>query len=134
VKTKNLKQFDIIIVCAALADYLPKKQKGKIPSGKQKLQLELLPAPKVLPYIRKKASKATIIAFKVEKNKEQVIPRSLALLKKHNLDFAIGNSISSFGADETTIWLINKQGKSIKKRGDKEYLADQIFNTILKTG
>ena len=34
-KSKGVKQFDSIIVCAAIANYIPKKQKGKIPSGKE---------------------------------------------------------------------------------------------------
>ena len=32
-------KFDIIIICAALADYIPKKTKGKIPSGKNSIKV-----------------------------------------------------------------------------------------------
>ena len=36
-KNNRVKHFDSIIVCAAIANYIPKKQRGKIPSGNRKI-------------------------------------------------------------------------------------------------
>lgn len=126
---KNLK-FDSIIVCAAIADYYLKKQKGKIPSGKDKLNLELSPTPKIIQKIRSIAPKSKLIAFKVEQNKDNLEEKAYQLLKKHQLDFVIANTISAFGKDENEILIIDKEGKSIHKKGKKEELANYILNTI----
>jgi len=126
----NKKTFDVIIVCAAIADYLPKKKKGKIPSGKNKLDIELSPAPKIIQKIRKGAPKSKIIAFKVEENKKDLKREALKLLIKNKLDAVVANTISAFGTDENEILIINKKRKSITKKGRKEKLAGYILDTI----
>jgi len=130
VRKTYLKKFDIIVVCAAISDYIPKKQKGKIKSGKDKLIIELRPASKILPIVCKKTSKTIIVGFKVEDKKENLKKESLDLLKKHKLDFVVGNTISGFSSDENQIWIFNKSGKSVSKKGKKEELAQFILNRI----
>jgi phosphopantothenoylcysteine decarboxylase/phosphopantothenate--cysteine ligase len=129
-KTKKLNQFDIIIICAALSDYITKKQKGKIPSGKDKLVLDMHPAPKIISILRKKAPKAKIVGFKVEEKKDKLKEKSMNLLKDNKLDFVVGNTISGFSSDENEIWIFNKKEKSINKKGKKEILADYILDSI----
>jgi len=126
----NKKTFDVIIVCAAIADYLPKRKKGKIPSGKNKLDIELSPAPKIIQKIRKGAPKSKIIAFKVEENKKDLKREALKLLIKNKLDAVVANTISAFGTDENEILIIDKKRKSITKKGRKEKLAGYILDTI----
>ena len=130
VKTKKLKRFDIIILCAALSDYIPKKQKGKIPSGKDKLVVEMHPAPKIIPILRKRAPKTKIVGFKVEEKKDKLKEKSMNLLKNNKLDFVIGNTISGFSSDKNEIEIFNNKGKSANKKGKKEILVDYILNSI----
>jgi phosphopantothenoylcysteine decarboxylase/phosphopantothenate--cysteine ligase len=130
VKTRKLNQFDIIIVCAAISDYIPKKQKGKIPSRKEKLVVEMDPAPRIIPILRKKAPKAKIVGFKVEEKKDKIKEKAMTLLKNNKLDLVIGNTISGFSSDENEIWIFNKKGKSINKKGKKEILTDYILDLI----
>jgi phosphopantothenoylcysteine decarboxylase/phosphopantothenate--cysteine ligase len=130
-KSYNLKKFNAIIICAALSDYLPIKQKGKIPSGKKKLTVEMAPAPKIIENLRIKAPKSKIIGFKVEESNKKLKEKSLNLLKKNSLDYVIGNTISGFNKDENEIWIINKMGKTLYKKGNKEILADYILNTVI---
>ena len=130
VKTKNLKKFDVIILCAALSDYIPKKQRGKIPSGKDKLVIEMSPSPKIIANLRIKAPNSKIIGFKVEENAVKLKEKARNLLKKNNLDDVIANTISGFDKDENEIWIIDKKGKSIHKKGKKEQLTNHILDTI----
>ena len=127
---RNLKEFDVIILCAALSDYIQKKQKGKIPSGKEKFVLEMFPATKIISNIRKKAPKSKIIGFKVEENKTNLKEKAMNLLKKNNLDFVVANLIAGFNYDQNEIWIFDKKGKSIYKKGKKEKLADYILDII----
>lgn len=130
VKTKDLKKFDVIILCAAISDYIPKKQKGKIPSGKNKLVIEMSPAPKIISSLRKKSPKSKIIGFKVEENTVKLKIKARDILNKNNLDFVVANTISGFGKDKNEIWIIDKKGKCTHKKGDKEQLANHILDSI----
>ena len=129
-KSKAIEKLDAIIICAALSDYIPKKQKGKISSEKDKLILEIPAAPKIIAGLRKKAPKSKIIGFKVEEKSDIIKEKATALLKKNNLDIVIANTISGFGKDENEIWIIDKKGKTINKKGKKEQLANYILDTI----
>jgi phosphopantothenoylcysteine decarboxylase/phosphopantothenate--cysteine ligase len=130
VKNKDLKKFDIIIICAALSDYIPKKQKGKIPSQQKNLTIKMQPAEKIISLIRKKTPKSKIIGYKVEEKNTTLKKKAIELLKKNNLDFVIGNTISGFEKDINEIWIIDKKGNGVHKKGKKEELADHILNTI----
>ena len=125
-----LKQFDIIIICAALSDYIPKKQKGKISSYKEKIVLEMFPAPKIVSRLRKKAPRSKIIGFKVEESIKEIKEKAMNLLKKNDLDFVVANLISGFNVDENKIWILDKKGKFIHKKGKKDELADYILDMV----
>lgn len=127
---RDLKIFDYIILCAALSDYIPKKHKGKIKSGKEKLVLELFSAPKIISIIRKKAPLAKIIGFKAEEKKANLKAKAMNLLNKNNLDYVVANLIYGFNKNQNEIWIFNKKGKSYYKKGKKEELADYILDII----
>ena len=127
---KNLIQFDDIIVCAAIANYIPKKQNGKIPSGKPTLSIDWSQAPVVLESLRRQFSKAKIIAFKTEEKKQNVRRRTRELLTKYHLDGAIGNTLDGFGGEVNEILLLTKKGKGVWKKGKKEELASDILDML----
>jgi len=129
-KNKNLKTYDIIIVCAALSDYIPKKQKGKISSGKDRLIVEFSKAQKIISEIRKKSPNSKIVGFKLEEKKEKLEERGFELLKKNNLDFVVANTLSGFKNDVNEILIINKKGKSIHKKAKKSELASYILDMV----
>ena len=131
VRQEHIQRFDVIILCAALADYIPRTVKGKIKSGKTPLVLTFDPAEKVLPIIRKKASKAKIIAFKAEASKATIINHSRQLLNRYTLDLVIGNTVKGFGSETNEIAFVTKKGKSSWKKGSKEKLAAAILDTII---
>ncbi|MCK5492085.1 MAG: hypothetical protein KAJ14_03125, partial [Candidatus Omnitrophica bacterium] len=59
--------FDAIIHTAAVSDYkVVKASRGKIPSGKEVLDLELIPTEKIIKRIRRLAKKTLLIQFKME--------------------------------------------------------------------
>jgi len=130
IKTGKLKQFDSIIVCAALANYRPVRYKGKIPSGKKELVVTMTAAPRVIQKLKSGAPGAQLIAFKVEQNKTTVEQKSYELLKDTKLDFVIGNTVAAFGKDESEIWIIDTKGKGVYKKGKKEELAKYILDNV----
>jgi len=130
IEKKDLKRFDVIIVCAALSDYAPKKQKGKIKSGKEKLVIELSPTPKIIPKIKHKSPKSKIIGFKVEDKRDSLIDKAKELLRNNNIDYVVANTITGFARDDNDIWIIDKKGKSVYKKGNKEELAEYILDSV----
>jgi phosphopantothenoylcysteine decarboxylase/phosphopantothenate--cysteine ligase len=126
----NKGNFDIIFICAAIANYIPKKHKGKISSGRNSLELELFPAPSIIETIRAVKAKSKIIAFKLEENKKNLKEKSYQLLKKYKIDFVIANTVSAFEKDENDIMIIDKRGDSKNKKGKKEDLANYILDLI----
>jgi phosphopantothenoylcysteine synthetase/decarboxylase len=120
----------MIIVCAALANYVPKKYKGKIPSGTEKLRIECSPAPIVLQILRSKAPNATIIAFKAEEKKQDVRRKAVQLLQKYHLDGVIGNTLTVFGSDTAEILILKRKGQGVWMKGKKENLANSIFDKM----
>jgi phosphopantothenoylcysteine decarboxylase/phosphopantothenate--cysteine ligase len=131
-KSKKVEKFDIIIICAALADYMPKKTKGKIPSGKKELVIECLPAPKIIKNIRKIAPKSKLIGFKVEDSKNKLEEKAFDLLKNNNLDLVVANKIIGFDSEVNEIEIIDKKKKIMHFKGKKEILADSILDSIIK--
>lgn len=129
-KDKRVKQFDSVIVCAAIANYIPKKQKGKIPSGKGTLTIDCFQAPVVLQTLRSQFPHGKIIAFKTEEQKKNITGRTRQMLCKYHLDGAIGNTLAGFGGEYNEILLLTKKGKSTWKKGKKEELASLILDMV----
>lgn len=126
----KVKHFDGIVVCAAIANYVPKKQKGKIPSGKDTLFIMFTRAPIILEALRLQAPDARLIAFKTEEKRATVKRKTLELLKKYHLDGAVGNTLKGFGETDNEILLLTRKGKSTWKKGKKEELASVILDLL----
>ncbi|MBU2250672.1 MAG: phosphopantothenoylcysteine decarboxylase, partial [Candidatus Omnitrophica bacterium] len=91
VKTKG---FDFIIHMAAVSDYkLKASWPGKIASGRKSLDLKLIPAEKIIVKIRKLAPKSTLIQFKLEASRKQLIDKAYQSLRKSKSDFVVANSL-----------------------------------------
>ncbi|MFA7677286.1 MAG: phosphopantothenoylcysteine decarboxylase [Candidatus Omnitrophota bacterium] len=92
-------KFDAIIHTAAVSDYCPKNTfKGKAPSGKSKLRLELVPLPKVITSMRRLAPKAKIIQFKLQANRKNLIQAAFRSLKENKSDFVVANSLKDLSS------------------------------------
>jgi phosphopantothenoylcysteine decarboxylase/phosphopantothenate--cysteine ligase len=129
-KEPRVKRFDSIIVCAAIANYLPKRFKGKIPSGKETLSIHCTAAPIILQTLRSKVPHATLVAYKTEKKKQNVKRMTQQLLKKYHLDAAVGNTLAGFGGERNEILIFPKKGNSSWKKGKKEELASFILDLV----
>jgi phosphopantothenoylcysteine decarboxylase/phosphopantothenate--cysteine ligase len=132
-KTKR-DSYDIIIVCAGISDYtIPKTLTGKLPSGKSKLELKLIPTTKIIELIRKKAPKSILVGFKAEANQpeKKIIENAHGRLSKWKLDMIVANDITKTKTKTNEIIIITPNRKQIKIQGKKETLADTIFDSIL---
>jgi len=128
--TRDIDNFDVIIICAAISDFIPKKINGKISSDEKNLILKMVPAPKIINMLRVKAPNSKIVGFKLGVEYDKLISKSHNLLNKNNLDFVIANKISGINNDKNEIWIIDKKGNQVHKTGSKGHLADFILDFI----
>ena len=98
VKTELKKKFDIVIMAAAVADYVPiKPSKNKIKSSKNEIKISLKKVPKIIDQIKKYQKNVLLVGFKAETNltKNQLIKSAQKKLKESSSDMIIANDIGS---------------------------------------
>jgi len=98
VKSELKKKFDIVIMAAAVADYIPTIQsKNKMKSSKSRINISLKKAPKIIDQIRKYQKNVLLVGFKAETNltKNQLIKSAKKKLKESSADIIIANDIGS---------------------------------------
>src|SRR5436309_1362355 len=124
---------DICLVPAAVSDFTPaKKPKGKIPSRKGGLTLELEPTPKLLAHFRKGTRKA-LVGFKAEAavGESELKTKAMVLAKEADLDFVVANDVSQVKGDATAITIFDRKGHSESFEGSKALAAERIWRAIL---
>ena len=92
------KKFDIVIMAAAIADYIPvKASKNKIKSSKSELRINLKKSPKIIDQIKKYQKSVFLVGFKAEANvsKNQLIKSAQKKLRDSSSDMIIANDIGS---------------------------------------
>ncbi len=130
-KILKSRSFDAIIHMAAVSDYkLRSAYPAKIPSGRQALNLKLIPAEKIIAKIRKLAPASTLIQFKLEANRKGLIDKAYKSLLKNRSDFVVANCLKDMRLGYKA-FLIDRQKKVIKIRS-KKALARTLNRLIIK--
>jgi len=134
----DLKKIDIFFSAAAVGDFKPEKQNGKISSKQESLILKLSPTPKIIDYVKQKFPNAKIIGFKAESKitKAELIKRAQKSLNEHKLDLVIANFIDKpdqgFASDTNIIHIIQKDGTAIEyPKKSKRELAKDILDLLI---
>ncbi len=94
----KFKDADIAIMCAAVADYTPKKvSESKIKKSKEIPEIELVPTKDILAALgESKNDQQVLIGFALETNNEEF--NAQKKLQNKNLDFIVLNSLNDKGA------------------------------------
>ena len=123
---------EMVLVPAALADYAPEPQPGKIPSGKKELTLSLKAVPKVLEAIRKK--KVKLIAFKAEHGvgEAELVKRAKAKLDSIPLEMIVANDLQDVKPGETKVIMLRQNGRRSKACGSKASVANDVLDEALR--
>ncbi|CAD8083793.1 unnamed protein product [Paramecium sonneborni] len=122
---KELKLQLIVYLASAVSDYYIPKQmmaQHKI-QAQDKLNLELMPVPKILGLIREIYQEATIISFKLETDQEILNKKILESMKKYNLEYCVGNLLQN---RRDQIVIFNK-GQFIEIQRHKDEIEEQII-------
>ncbi|MDI6855182.1 MAG: bifunctional phosphopantothenoylcysteine decarboxylase/phosphopantothenate--cysteine ligase CoaBC [Candidatus Thermoplasmatota archaeon] len=130
-KLKNLASYNVIICPAAISDYIPKKEAGKLSSEKKHLLLSLTQAPKILELIRKDYKKY-LVGFKLESNvsREVLLERAYRKLKSEKLDLIVANDLKNISHESSEVLIIDRNKNFIFVKDRKEKIADRILDKI----
>lgn len=122
---------DVCIVPAAISDFAPTKERGKISSRGGRVSLDLAPTPKVLPALRKGAK--VLVGFKAESgvSDKELRSRAIALLKEAGLDLIVANDVSRVRRERTSILILDRNGRSEAFEGSKALAAERIWRAVL---
>ncbi len=98
VKKELKNKFDIVIMAAAVSDYIPKNPSAKkIKSSKMDLSISLKKAPKIIDHVKKMQKNVLLVGFKAETNvtNAQLIKSAKKKLKESSSDMIIANDIGT---------------------------------------
>ncbi len=124
---KGKKQYDVVIVPAALSDFIPTQVKGKLDSS-EAISLKMKKAPKIIDSIRKK-HKGLLYSFKLGSkiSDKELIKKAKELLKKS--DCVIANYSEALGSKKNKIAIVDKDNVEWIK-GTKKELSKTILEKI----
>ncbi len=127
------KKFDIVIMAAAIADYIPEKRKRlKIKSSSKYITIKLRRAPKIINQIRKIQKDVFLVGFKAEANLSQKKLESEARkkIRESDADLIIANDIGKIkyknNPDKNEILIVDKSETKYSGWKKKETLAKMI--------
>ena len=128
-KIKKLGKYDAILVPAALSDFIPIKNKGKISSDKIP-EIKLKRAKKCIEMIRRKHN-GILCTFKLESGLKDndLIEKGKNLLKIS--DFVIANHSDVLGNEKTRLAIITKKD-TIWIENSKNIASKSILKEIAK--
>ncbi|MFX0016075.1 MAG: bifunctional phosphopantothenoylcysteine decarboxylase/phosphopantothenate--cysteine ligase CoaBC [Promethearchaeota archaeon] len=124
------------ISVAAVVDYRPEYQPGKIPSKQSGLEIKLIPTIKIIENIRQNFSKLHIIAYKAEVgvSEEELLKRGRDFLEKFNLDMVCANWVGEpekgFISKTNDIFVIRPNNPPIHLKGSKMMIGERIADII----
>lgn len=130
------------VSAAAVLDYTPaKKEDSKMASGKEYLEVKLIPTIKIIEEARKAHKDLLIVGFKVESgvSDEELASRARAKIDAGICDLVVANDEQrkgvAFGTDTNAVLIVGKNNysKSVDlapKREIARYIVDEIVGTL----
>jgi phosphopantothenoylcysteine decarboxylase / phosphopantothenate---cysteine ligase len=128
----------IVILTAAMADFMPDKMKEGKTKSNQSFDVKLIPTEKLSDFIKTKNNSSIFVVYKAEwgVSREVLIERAMKKMKEVDADFAIANDLSEegagFGTDTNHVLLVRPDGKVRYMKGLKTYIAYEIVIHLYK--
>jgi phosphopantothenoylcysteine decarboxylase/phosphopantothenate--cysteine ligase len=134
VKKELRKKFDVVILAAAVSDFIPKNSNSKIKSSRS-TTIKLIRAPKIIDHIRK-IHKGILIGFKAEANvsKKELVSKARKKLKESGANFMVANDIGSGynNSDYNEVFLVDSNNVVKTGRKTKAKIVKIIRKNIEK--
>ncbi|HEV8404835.1 MAG TPA: bifunctional phosphopantothenoylcysteine decarboxylase/phosphopantothenate--cysteine ligase CoaBC [Nitrososphaera sp.] len=113
-------KYDIAIMAAAVADFMPaKKSEKKIDTRAGKVELSLVATKKIIDEVKKKSKGTFLVAFKADYNVPDsvLVERAYKKLQECDADIVVANDLgrkgSEAGSDRNEVFIVDKKRKII---------------------
>jgi phosphopantothenoylcysteine decarboxylase / phosphopantothenate---cysteine ligase len=124
----------ILIMTAAVSDFMPKETSGEKIEKSEELLLKLARTPDILSEIGKRKDRPFIVGFAAETG--QRLGKARGKLRVKNMDLIVFNDVteagSGFDADTNKVTLMDKEKEIELPLLDKGEVADAILNRIVE--
>lgn len=116
---------------AAVADYLPQRNAGKMSSDAESMTLHFTRAPKLIDGLRRLAPDAVLVGFKLTAGatEEKRVAAAQALRQRARLDLVLVNDAKRLGEAEHEAFLVGADGIRMRLTG-KVAIAEGLARTL----
>ncbi|PWI48853.1 hypothetical protein CEE45_04655 [Candidatus Heimdallarchaeota archaeon B3_Heim] len=127
---------DGLISVAAVADYQPTFQQGKIPSRQNELSISLKPTMKIVKTIRNEFPSLFIVTYKAEVgiSKKKLISRAAQFLEENKVNIVcanwVGEANKGFVSKTNELFIVRDQQEVLELKGSKQTLGHELANII----
>ncbi|MBI2482920.1 NUDIX domain-containing protein [Candidatus Uhrbacteria bacterium] len=126
---------DLLFMAAAVADYTPIPEEGKIASDAGELTIRMVRNPKILPQLRGRFGKETfLVGFKLLSgaSREQLITAAREQLRKCRTNLCVANDQQLVTRDRHPIIVVTPEGGAINFDGSAEEVAEALVAFVLQ--
>lgn len=122
---------DIVIVAAAVSDYLVSAYSNEKIRSSDELKIPLEKAPKVINQIKQWSPHVFLVGFKllIDASDEELVSRALKTMNQSHADIVIANNLTSLERGEHEVLIVEKSGEFKKV---KQKLAEHIIQRVLQ--
>lgn len=122
-------RFDAVIHSAAVSDYITVKPlKGKYPSRKKNMRLNLVPAEKIITMIRARAPSSVLVQFKLEAKRKGLIAAALESMRRNKSDCCVANAYADLKASYKSFLVSCNQ--EVIECNSKELMSEYLFRLL----
>ncbi|MCB9664059.1 MAG: NUDIX domain-containing protein [Alphaproteobacteria bacterium] len=125
---------DALLMAAAVADYAPRAEEGKLPSSADKLVLRLHRTPKLLATLRARCGPDTrLVGFKLLSGvtREELETVARAQLEDRELDLVVANDLAELGGATHPVLLVGRGGTR-RVEGLRDEVADAVVDAVMQ--
>lgn len=132
-RMEEYKNYDVIIVPAALPDFKPVKVDGKIKSLREFKEVKYTENPKFLKELRKTYN-GFLVGFKAESgvSEEELIRRARERMKEYSLDIVVANLLEDVKPESTRAFIIFDDDFE-RVEGSKDKVAKRIIEIVVES-
>jgi phosphopantothenoylcysteine synthetase/decarboxylase len=126
------KHYAVVVHAAAVADYRPKfLVKSKLPSGRNRMTLELVPTPKLIEHIKKVSPKTFLIGFKLETSRgiAALQHQSQRLIASAGCDLVVANRIRN----GYRAIIVDKKNHIVSRASSRQNLVKHLTKILEKS-
>ena len=123
----------VLIHAAAVADFIPDRARGKIPSDQEELILRLKRAEKIVDFIKTWNPAIHLVKFKLEshRTREELLRIAMASGRRSGADWVVANDTRTVVQGEHEALIVDRDGRFTEVRG-KERIASVLLEVVEK--